>query len=394
MEDCLAAEGAATNRSLSALAGATVLSGSLGSLHAFSVLLPALESVTSAGRASVSLVYSAAIASLTVALLFVHHLFVRVHPSRLVIALGLAGAAGLAVAAATSRLPLVILGYGIIFGASNGVGYGLSLERAGTAWPTRKGLAVGIVTAAYAGSAMLFSQVFASLAKVGDASAALLVLAASILAASAVAATLFARTSLPLNIDAVPVEARRSDARLWLLWSGYGCGAVAGLMVMAHAAAIVAVRGGDIADGAAGTAAVAAGNALGAFAAGWLTDRWSVRAALIAASALSTAAMLALTLTLSPAATIAGLGAVGVAYGGLIAVYPVAAIRFFGISQAPRAFGRIFTAWGIAGLIGPWLAGAIYDSSQSYDAAVLAAAAAAALCGGLSASLPRSDNAD
>ncbi len=64
----------------------------------------------------------------------------------------------------------------------------------------------------------------------------------------------------------------------------------------------------------------------------------------------------------------------GFGYGAIIAVYPVAIANRFG-AAGPRVYGRVFTAWGFAGLAAPWAAGAIYDLEASYTAALVVAAA-------------------
>jgi len=69
-----------------------------------------------------------------------------------------------------------------------------------------------------------------------------------------------------------------------------------------------------------------------------------------------------------------GLGLVGYSYGSIIAVYPVAVADIFGALAAPRIYGQIFTAWGIAGLLGPWISGWLYDISSSYTLAIIIAA--------------------
>ena len=69
---------------------------------------------------------------------------------------------------------------------------------------------------------------------------------------------------------------------------------------------------------------------------------------------------------------IALLSAVGFAYGAVIAVYPYAISEYFG-DLGPKVYGRVFTAWGFAGLAGPWTAGRLYDASGSYGTALAAA---------------------
>jgi OFA family oxalate/formate antiporter-like MFS transporter len=56
---------------------------------------------------------------------------------------------------------------------------------------------------------------------------------------------------------------------------------------------------------------------------------------------------------------------------------------YVGVMAAARVYGLVFTAWGLAGLVRPWLAGYFFDVSGSYSMA-LWLAALAALAGMLS----------
>ena len=40
--------------------------------------------------------------------------------------------------------------------------------------------------------------------------------------------------------------------------------------------------------------------------------------------------------------------------------------KSFGTALGAQIYGRTFTAWGIAGLSGPWIAGFAYDLTGSY----------------------------
>ena len=59
-----------------------------------------------------------------------------------------------------------------------------------------------------------------------------------------------------------------------------------------------------------------------------------------------------------------GLGVVGLTYGALIAAYPAVISKLFGVLRGVKIYGRVFTAWGAAGLVGPWLAGALFDQGD------------------------------
>ena len=79
-------------------------------------------------------------------------------------------------------------------------------------------------------------------------------------------------------------------------------------------------------------------------------------------------------LSVFPEQTLVLLGVVGFAYGGIIATYPAAIAILFPGEDGPLVSGRIFTAWGTAGLLAPWLAGQFYDWDGSYTPALLLAA--------------------
>ena len=64
---------------------------------------------------------------------------------------------------------------------------------------------------------------------------------------------------------------------------------------------------------------------------------------------------------------------IGFAYGGTIAAYPAAVAKLFGMMESARIYGRIFTAWGCAGLLGPWFAGFLFDRNADYQLALITA---------------------
>ena len=137
------------------LAACVVLSAVLGTIHAFSLFIDPFEEGLDAGRGAVSSVYSLALVALTLAVLTGHPLFRRL-PGPLV-ALGAAGgaAAGLLLASSAASIAVLIVGYGLVFGASNGLGYAFSLQQGAEANPDRRGFGIGLVTAAYALGAAL-----------------------------------------------------------------------------------------------------------------------------------------------------------------------------------------------------------------------------------------------
>jgi MFS family permease len=67
----------------------------------------------------------------------------------------------------------------------------------------------------------------------------------------------------------------------------------------------------------------------------------------------------------------------GMSYGGCVGLYPAVAADLFGTAQIGAKLGYLYTSVGIAALIGPPVAGLIYDSSGSYLVPISASAIAA-----------------
>ncbi|MEM7320135.1 MAG: hypothetical protein AAF408_14065, partial [Pseudomonadota bacterium] len=142
------------------LLAASLVSAALGSVHAFSVFLDPLEHLFDAPRSSVSLTYSLALLSLTFAVLMGPRYYSRWTASQFMAVVCILAAGGALLAGFASSLPLVWLGYSLVFGLANGLGYGFGLQIAAQESPGREGLAMGVVTAAYALGAVISPILF------------------------------------------------------------------------------------------------------------------------------------------------------------------------------------------------------------------------------------------
>ena len=116
-------------------------------------------------------------------------------------------------------------------------------------------------------------------------------------------------------------------------------------------------------------------NMVGAFAGGWLADRIAPLKLLTALPVISAAALLVILGTQSGGSALIGLSFVGFTYGAIIAVFPSTLAKVFGTAAGARVYGKVFTAWGSAGLLAPWLAGHLYDRSNRYSTALSVAVA-------------------
>ena len=356
------------------LLACVLLSGALGTIHSFSLFIEPFEDDLRAGRGGVAAVYSVALVTLTLVVLIGHPLF-RWLPGPMVVLLAAGGAAvGLLLAASASSLVGLLIGYGIVFGGCNGLGYAFGLQRAAEANPDRRGLALGLVTAAYAMGGAIAALLLGGQIDASGAATALRSLALGISATGLIAATLIAGGSPAQALGSV-ARLSGTDRRLVVrFWVAYGLAVVAGLMALGHAAAIV-----DAAGGPGGATVVVAGLASAAGGA-WIAmtvDR-AESARLLRRLPLGSAFVLGVAAVTSNGDVAAvAVAAVAFAYGAVIALYPFAVARTFGGERYPNVYGRVFTAWGTAGLVGPVGAGHLFEVTGSYRIPMFLAAAAA-----------------
>lgn len=371
----------------STLAAASILSAVLGSVHAFSVFLAPLEASFDASRAAVSLTYSLALVSLTLAVLLGHRIYARWQARTFVIWVTLIAATGAIIAAYSPTLTILWIGYGVLFGGANGLGYGFGLQIAAQTSHGREGMAMGIVTAAYALGAAVSPPLFAAALQWGGYQPAMLGLAAALIIMGGASAVLLSASGARFQEQSAPAPgpAQMPDTgAMALLWLGYGAGVAGGLMAIGHAAGIVRSMSVAAADWTA-PVVIALCNLAGSLIAGRLVDRFAPVRLLIGLPLISAAALLAVS-SAQGAVVMVGLGVVGFAYGGVIAAYPAAISKLFGLKSSPRIYGLVFTAWGAAGLTAPWLAGQLFDWNGTYHSALATAASMgvlSSLCIGL-----------
>lgn len=375
------------------LLGAVLLNAGLGTLYAWSVFLAPFEAALGVTRGEASAVFSTATVCFVLSMLGAPALQARLTASQLALLSGMLGAVGLVLAAHAGSLAGVLLGYGVLFGTANGLGYSLALQATGRAFVARRGLAMGAVVAAYAlgaaGAAPLLTWGIEGLGL----RPTLLGLAAGLLAPGLLCAVLlrgYGRVAAPGRASRAGWPLHPGEGlRFAQLWLGFLLGASAGLLAIGHAAGIIETAGGTRTLVAAAPVVISIGNGAGRLAAGWLADRFPVRGVLTLATTLGTAALLAAGVHPTAGTLLAALASIGGVYGILAAAYPIAVAEYFGAVRVSRVFGAVFTAWGVGGILGPWVGARAYIHTGSYEAALLAAAAAAGLATLCTAFLPR-----
>ena len=167
-----------------------------------------------------------------------------------------------------------------------------------------------------------------------------------------------------------PSETLRTPA-FYFMWVAYALGCSAGLMVISQLVPFGKSVGIPSASLITMSLVVAAtGNALGRILSGWMSDaigRLNVLRLMIAVS------MIAMPILYQVGSNVTLLYIVVFivywCYGTQLSVNGATASDFWGTKNAGINYGMLFTAWGVAGIIGPRIGGVLFDKYKNYQMA-------------------------
>ena len=355
-----------------------VLASVLGSVHAFSVFLEPMENYFQTSRSQVSLTYSFALLSLTVGVLLGHRFYSLLRPASFSIAVCGLALIGTLIAASATHIIIVWLGYSLLFGLANGLGYGFALQISAQSNLENKGFVMGLVTASYALGSVLSPWPLAFVLNNFGLMWAMLSLTLALFVIMPVVSGLlyWSRAQLHVSPPDHKHSPRVNQHVIFFFWLAYGLAVMAGLMAIGHATAIADQAGLNGQLVLIAPSVLALFSMSGSLLGGWMADRVSFKVTLTVLPLLSALSLALLALFLVDISVLFGLGVTGFTYGAIISIYPAAIATHFGAVEGVRIYGKVFIAWGIAGFVGPWLAGSLYDLNGDYRLALIIASIA------------------
>jgi OFA family oxalate/formate antiporter-like MFS transporter len=362
----------------------------LGTLYGWSVFVAPLESRFGWKRADTSMVFT--IAALVLALSFVvaGRIQDKFGPLPCSLAGGILVSLGFYLCSFTTSLSYLYVCFGVIGGLGNGFGYATPIPVMAKWFPDKRGLAVGLAVGGYgAGSAIFGPLAQLKLIPAYGLPATFKILAAIFFVMTMVGAALLRNPPAGYRPDGwspsakiatgvrefTPGEMLRTPT-FYLMWVGYALGCSAGLMVISQLVPFAKSVG--IAAAALSTMTLvvgALGNASGRILSGWMSDRLGRINVLRTMIAISAVAMPALYAAGGNVALLySAVFIVYWCYGTQLSVNGAAAADFWGTKNAGINYGILFTAWGVAGIIGPRIGAVLYDRYHDYQAAFYTAA--------------------
>lgn len=331
------------------LLGAMLLDLAVSPLFAWDVFTASLQRELGAGPTALTTVFSVGLATFMAGVLVGGRIADSIAPRRMAVVAAVGTVAGLLGSAAASSVVVLVLAFGIVLGGTTGLGYATAVRVAGT-FKTGRGLALGLVVSAYAiGTAILAPAAAALLDGLGR-SWTFVLLAVALGVLLVVAAVL-----LPAEAATAPTAESGADDRraprgpVVALWLAFGLGSAPALSAFAHAGQLA----GSTAVAAVAVTLLNVGNFVGRLAAGPASDRVGRRATLHANSALLVVACIPLALSSTGPLALVALFLLGTQYGALSTLTPAALSDVVPRQRFGAVYGRVFTGWGIAGLLAP-----------------------------------------
>ncbi len=393
----------------------------LGAIYAWSVFVNPLIAGFGYTNTQAQTVFSVGLAAFAVTTIFAGRWQDRVGPrvvaltGALVLGLGyvLAGLTGGSVA-------MVTLFAGLLGGIGIGIGYVCPIAALVKWFPDMRGFITGLAVAGFGGGAYIFSNLggrrlpTVALTDVagkkvptipeGVAQAAFqsqvletFVLFGIAFAIIAGLGALLLRNPpagwLPTGWTPPATASRASFApgemlrtpQFYMLWLCFAGAAMAGLLTIGVLKPFGQWRGLGFPPGSAEAAAAATTavgllalfNAAGRIVWGWLSDRLGRNLTMTIMFALQGAMMLLLIRMGDSVAELQIAAAwVGFNFGGNFALFPSATADFYGTKHLGVNYGLVFTSYGVAGILGPQMAGRAFDAFGSYQVAFTVAGVA------------------
>jgi OFA family oxalate/formate antiporter-like MFS transporter len=367
----------------------------LGSVYAWSVFVAPLEKEFGWKRADTSLIFSIIVFVFALSVVLGGRLQDKKGPFWISVIGGVCVSLGFFVSSWTTSLGNMFFWLGIVAGIGNGFGYATPIPVMAKWFPDRRGLAVGLAVAGYGGGSAIFGPLGGNwLIPTYGWRATLQIFGVIFFVMTMIGAFLLrnppagyrppgwtpapAAKAAATAYDFSPSETLKTPT-FYFMWIAYCLGTIAGFMAISQ----LVPYARNVGIGALGTTGIvvgALGSALGRILSGAFSDamgRLNVLRLMIAISAVAMPILIA-----GGSNVLVFFAMVFVVYwcyGTLLSVKGSASADFFGTKNAGLNYGMLFTAWGVAGLIGPRIAGTLFDKYQSYNVAFYTAAVLAVI---------------
>jgi MFS transporter, OFA family, oxalate/formate antiporter len=359
-----------------------------GIIYAWGVLGKAMVAQRGWTKTEAALPFAIATATFAVTMIFAGRVQDKMGPRRVALLGGVMLGLGYFVTSFVQAPSMVVATMGIV-----GVGLGLAYSAttpAAIKWfpPARKGLITGIVVSGVGLAAVYASPLAEYLLKATSIEQTFQILGIGCTVAVCLLAILVVNPPTG-RVAAAPAPGAAAKApagrtldwhemlktpQFYLLWLTFVLTASAGLMMISNVPMIAKIQ----AKWEAGFVAVmmlACFNTAGRFVSGFASDRIGRTRTMILFFLIQAANMFAFSYYTDSTLILVGSALTGLCYGTIFTLMPAATADFYGVRNLGVNYGLVFTAFGVAGVLGSLLGGRVSDLLGSYHVAYIVSGA-------------------
>ena len=363
------------------VAGALLVQLCLGAIYAWSVFVNPLKDGYAMSTTETQIIFSLGLASFAATMIFAGRWQDKKGP-RLVATIGggVLGAGYILGSLSGGSFPLIALTVGVIGGAGIGLAYVCPIAACVKWFPDKRGLVTGLAVAGFGAGAWVFAQLADMFIASEGVLSAFLYLGLIFFAVVVGGAQLLRNPPTgwkPKGWKAPETKKKSKEdfewrellkmKQFWILWTMFFFGATAGLMVIGILKPFGVISGLSAITAGAAVGILAIFNGGGRIVWGALSDKLGHNKTMSLMFALQGVIMLVLIQMGSAELTLAIAAAwIGFNFGGNFALFPSATADYFGTKNLGMNYGLVFTSYGVAGIFGPILGGAVFDATGSY----------------------------
>lgn len=296
-----------------------------------------------------------------------------------------------------SSYPAMVIFIGIFGGAGIGMAYVCPIAACVKWFPDMKGLITGLAVAGFGGGAFIFVKMAGSwmhLLQTRGINGTFFIFGIIFLVTVVLGAQLMSNppagwvpegwdANAAASADSLPVKDLTQGeiiktSQFWMIWFTFVFNAGCGLMVIKCLKNFGVLEGG-LTPAVAGSALglLALFNGLGRVVWGTVSQKITAKKAVILMCLLQ-GMMMSFLLGMGSSTTTLAIAAswIGFNFGGNFALFPLLTLENFGSKNLGANYGAVYTAYGVGGVIGPVMAGIVWDSMGTFKTAFIAASIA------------------
>ncbi|MDX9702058.1 MAG: OFA family MFS transporter [Candidatus Auribacterota bacterium] len=354
----------------------------LGSLYAWSIFVNPLKEQYGYTTTQAQAIFSANLAAFALAMIFAGRLQDKIGP-RITALIGsvLFGSGYFLSGFTDGSFQGLLCTMGVIGGIGIGFCYVSPIAALVKWFPDKRGFITGIAVAGYGAGALVFAQAVIVMIEKNGVMSAFFLLGAIFFAVCIPSALILCnppekwtpkgwsaqlKKNAPVTRDFSWKE-MIATSQFWMLWVMFIAGAAAGLLVISNLKPFGVHNGLSTVAAGSAVGILAIFNGAGRIVWGIAYDKLGRPIAMSLMFFLQGIMMFALIkMGSTPALLAVASSWVGFNYGGIFALFPSSTADFFGTKFIGVNYAFVFTAYGIAGIIGPLLGGKIFDMTGSY----------------------------